>query len=245
MDETVVVVGGAGGIGECVVKEYRERGFPVVIGDINTERGHSIAGQYGARFVLVDVRDYDSVKDLSESVTREPVYHVVNLAGWALPEEFHPMNVADPSPLEDSVHLNLTGSLYLLNAFKPLLASQGGDKTYTVVSSINARQSWGLLAYSAAKAGLVGLVHSAAMELGKDGIRINAVMPGTVSSPISERHGDDRLKNYRRATALGRFTTPKEVAQTIFAVTHLMTSATGSTFLIDAGQTKATAHHAP
>ena len=110
------------------------------------------------------------------------IQHVVAIAGGALPEEKTGADVAD-LPLEvfrASLELNLVTAWITLRAALPHLRRADGDRSVTLTTSTDALASYGLPAYAAAKAGLIGLVDSLAGPLGGDGIRINAVAPGDV-----------------------------------------------------------------
>jgi NAD(P)-dependent dehydrogenase (short-subunit alcohol dehydrogenase family) len=105
----------------------------------------------------------------------------------------------------------------LIREFLPLLefghtrqAPDATDRSITLVSSINALRDYGLPAYSAAKAGMFGFIRAMAPELGTRGIRINAVVPGTVETGVQTQPKD--LQALRRNTALGRLTSPSDIA---------------------------------
>ncbi len=94
-------------------------------------------------------------------------------------------------------------------------------------------------AYSAAKAGLTGLMHGLVVPLGRDGIRVNVVAPGTIRTPRTERiwgHVDGHFERLEAGTALGRLGTPEDVARAYLAVIALLTHVTGTVLVVDGGQ---------
>lgn len=241
----VIVVGGAGDIGSTLVRHYRSMGVPVAIVDKKKPYQGSETNQ-GAPLHSV-IADVTRLEDLTSAQSELhdldwSVEHLVSLAGGALDDEFEPFANTRVATFEDSIALNLTSHLKILHSFLPILGSHntpsevGKDASITLVSSINALQDYGLPAYSAAKAGLLGLVRSLTTELGAQGIRINAVLPGTVPTTASAAQPKD-YEALRRGTALGRLTQPDDVADAIISVTHSMTAVTGQYLVVDCGQT--------
>jgi len=242
--ETMVITGGAGAIGSATVRLYAEKGNRVVIADINGEAGRGLADELGAdvSFVPIDIMDYASIAACARTVgdAGGTVTHLVSLAGGAYPEEALGKSILDISPqcISDTIDWNLKSHLYILREFLPLIKKDGGaNRTVTVVGSISALFSFGQPAYSSAKAGMLGLVRSVANELGASGIRINAVLPGTVPTGASLPFLSHFYEQLGRATSLGRVSSPEDIAGTIYAVTRYMTSVTGQHIVADAGQT--------
>jgi NAD(P)-dependent dehydrogenase (short-subunit alcohol dehydrogenase family) len=243
---SVIVVGGAGNIGSAVVARYLEAGIGVAMIDKEPSKTPPQPAQ-GVQFhqVLADVtRTEDLVRARSELDRLEwPAAHIVSMAGGALDPEFESLIDTDAQTIRHSIELNLTSHILLIREFLPMLGFDSvgrspatTDRSITLVSSINALRDYGLPAYSAAKAGLIGLVHAMASELGTHGIRINAVAPGTVRGPASRSQPKD-YDALRRNTALGRLAGPDDVADAILAMSHSMTAVTGQYLVVDCGQT--------
>jgi len=141
--------------------------------------------------------------------------------------------------MSKSIDLNLKSSFALMKELLPLLkADISTDRSITLISSICAKISVGQPAYSAAKAGLLGLVYGTTVELGKYNIRINAVLPGCVCTERCEKILKGYIEGMMKYTALGRLSTEEEIANTIYAVSHLMTAMTGQYVVADCGQSK-------
>ncbi len=236
----VLITGGAGGIGREIVAAMLARGFKVHVIDTDEVAGARLAEQYGhdrVRLYHVDVTDPEALTALAASVSQEMALdHIITLAGRALAEEWQGFAASPMSAIDRSVTLNLAGHLQTIHAFLPLMKKEG-DRSVLLVSSINALSDFGLPIYSAAKAGLVGFVNSSVGELGARGIRVNAILPGTVVTEATMTEPKD-FEKLLSTTALGRFVPAAEVAKCVAAVTCDLCSMTGQSLVLDAGQSK-------
>lgn len=235
--DNIVVIGGSGGIGSAVVSNYAARGHQVIIGDLDAEGAGKLINTYpqNVRYVDTNVCSASSRTFFFESLKQRgtTINHIVSLAGGA-GDEWGGLEATTHETIVQSVALNLISHICLVKESLPRFA-QEGDRSITLVSSINALGDFGLPAYSAAKAGLLGFVYACTTELGSKGIRINAVLPGTTPTPRTLKEPKD-FEKYKAGTALGRLTTPEEVANTIYALSHLMTATTGQYVVADCGQ---------
>lgn len=198
---------------------------------------HATASGY--RHVCLDVTDPHA---LESAVARiDVVHHLVCIAGGALDE---PALGDDPgrlSPqrLRDTLELNLVGPYTCVWAFLDTMRASSGDRSVTFTSTINAQRGIGLHGYAAAKAGLESLVRTLCGPLGADGIRVNAIAPGTVATPRTARawaHDPDHFPKLAATTALGRLPQPSEIADAYLAAMTL-THLSGQTITVDGGQT--------
>ena len=242
--EIVVITGGAGGIGSATVQKYAGPGRHIIIGDLNSEEGKKISkGSDGkVSYIHLDILDYESILNFARTIQQShgSVSHLISMAGGALPDETVGKGIESTSAecISRSIDLNLKSHLYLIKELLPLIRIDvSSNRTVTLISSINALFSFGQPAYSAAKAGMIGLVHALANELGGYNIRINAVLPGTTPTKTCHTFLESSFDELKNASALKRLSTPGEIANAIFAVTHLMTSVTGQYIVVDSGQT--------
>jgi NAD(P)-dependent dehydrogenase (short-subunit alcohol dehydrogenase family) len=241
---SVIVIGGAGGIGSAVVTTYLERRIDVAVVDKNASPKVTPPSDGGQlRNVVADVTEPGEIARVGAELAQLgwSFGHLVSLAGGALAVEFGSLTEIDASSIEQSVELNLTSHILLAREFLLLLRDtsapgQRPDRSITLVSSINALRDYGLPAYSAAKAGMFGFVYAMAAELGREGIRINAVVPGTVVTPATKMHQPKDFEALRRGSALGRLTRPDDVAAAVYAVSHTLTAVTGQQLVVDCGQ---------
>lgn len=240
--DQVVVTGAAGAIGTATVQRFLDYGFRVV--GLDTQPAVADVATSGYRGIVVDVRDEAALAGAVAAVADTgPLSHVIGVAGGALPEE--PATQDDPQTLpadvfRASVELNLTSQFLVLQALLPWLRASGmDDRSVALTSSFNGLSGQGMPAYSAAKAGLVGLMYALTGPLGRDGIRVNVVAPGTVRTPRTERIWGGAPGHFQRlesTTALGRLGTPDDVARTFLALATTLTHMTGQVLVVDGGQ---------
>lgn len=208
-----LVVGGASGLGAASAAALGAAGHRVVTGDL--------AGT-GAD-LDVDVIDEDAVAAAVDVVVAEHggLDVVVNSAGVSTL-----MRVVDHDAAEFRrvLDVNLTGGLLVLKHAARVMTAAGRGGAVVSIASLNARQpGTGMAAYCSAKAGLAMLTQVAALELGPSGIRVNAVSPGLVVTPLTAPAMDIAgvRDDYVENTPLGRAGTPEEVAE---AVVYLATA---------------------
>ena len=196
-----VVVGGASGIGAAVARALEADGCTVVVADLATEPA-------------VDVTDEPAVAALFERVLAEHgrVDVVVNSAGVST---LGLLTELDAAEFRRVVDVNLTGAFLVLKHAGRAVSDGGALVSLT---SLNARQpGTGMGAYCAAKAGLAMLTEVAALELAPRRVRVNAVSPGLVLTPLTAPAMDipDIEDDYLANTPLGRAGTPEEVAEAV------------------------------
>ncbi len=211
-DRKAVVIGGASGIGWASAKALVADGCRVTIADLNADGASARAAELGDPHTAahVDVTDEDSVQRLFDETG--PVDIVVNCAG------FSNVGMIVDMPVEDwrsVIDVCLTGS-FIVAKHAGRALGEGG--VLVSISSLNGRQpAAGMSAYCAAKAGLSMLTQVAALEFGPRGIRVNAVAPGFVHTPLTEPAAavpgvvDDYVDN----TALGRAGRPEDIAEAV------------------------------
>jgi NAD(P)-dependent dehydrogenase (short-subunit alcohol dehydrogenase family) len=211
-DRTALVIGGASGIGWATAQALAADGCRVTVADRNADGARSRAAELGDPHAAaeVEVTDEESVKRLFDQTG--PLDVVVNCAG------FSNVGMITDMPVEDFrsvVDVCLTGAFIVAKHAGRTLGDGG---VLVSISSLNGRQpAAGMSAYCAAKAGLSMLTQVAALELGPRGIRVNAVAPGFVHTPLTEPAAaipgvvDDYVDN----TALGRAGTPEDIANAV------------------------------
>lgn len=199
--QRAVVIGGASGIGWAVAKGLAVGGRQVTVADRNADGAEQRAAELGAPHDAagVDVTDEASVAALFERTGGVDI--VVNTAGF---EDFRAI-----------VDCCLAGGFIVMKHAGRQLRSGG---SLVSITSLNARLAApGMSAYCSAKAGLAMLTQVAALELGPRGIRVNAVSPGFVHTPLTElvTLADGVLEDYIENTPLGRVGVPEDVAEAV------------------------------
>jgi meso-butanediol dehydrogenase / (S,S)-butanediol dehydrogenase / diacetyl reductase len=236
----VLVTGAAGAIGSATVDAFLERGFYVVGMDRDAKVTRAKGFDYNG--IQVELEQEEAIIAAMRDVARiGNLAHIVGLAGGALPSETAEKGLLelDQASFAESIAANLVTQYAVVRAALPLLRVSEGDRSIALTSSFNALSGWGLPAYSAAKAGLIGLMHALTSPLGKEGIRINVVAPGTVRTPRTERlwgHEPGHFPGLESRSAIGRVGSPADVANAFVALATLLTHVTGQVLVVDGGQ---------
>lgn len=241
IDRTIIVSGAAGAIGTATVRRFLERDFTVLGVDL---RGSDNLGP-AHHHVIADLSDADITRSAIDGALENlpPAVHSIGIAGGALPEEPATQNdigAVDPSLFRASIDANLTTQFVFMQAvLRHMHRPLEGDRSITLTSSFNALSAHGMPAYSAAKAGIIGLMYGSLVPLGRIGIRINVVAPGTVRTPRTEHLWapvPDHFAKLEAAAALGRLAQPDDVARTFAALALEMPHVTGQVLVVDGGQ---------
>jgi NAD(P)-dependent dehydrogenase (short-subunit alcohol dehydrogenase family) len=241
--QVAYVTGGGSGIGEAIATTLARAGAAVAIADLSKESADRVAqaiGAAGGRAVAapVDIADRSSVAASREQVTAElgPVSILVNNAAVWMVKPFAEHSEEDSRRVVD---VTLHGTIAVTQAFLPDIVATRG--TIIMTSSDGARVGEPYLAvYAAAKAGVIGLVKSVAREVGKQGVRVNAVAPGTTRTPGSEAfiEGAGGAEKLARAYPLRRLGEPQDIANVVlFLASPLSSWMTGQVLSVSGGFT--------
>lgn len=238
-NKVAIVTGGASGIGEAIVKLFIKQGAKVVISDLNDALGLKLVDNIGdgnAIFIKADSSSAaDSKKIVDAAIENFGALHIaVNNAGIAGLSA----NVGD-YPIESwnqVININLNGVFYGMHYQLPEIEKVGGSiiNMASILGSVGFAQA---SAYSAAKHGVVGLTQSAAWEYGTKGIRINAVGPGFISTPLIDNSLDEESQAFLASQhAMQRLGTAQEVAELVLWLASDKASfVTGSYYPVDGG----------
>jgi NAD(P)-dependent dehydrogenase (short-subunit alcohol dehydrogenase family) len=194
-DSGALVAGGASGLGEATARHLHGAGAPVVIADLNQEKGDALVAELGegARFVKADVTDPDEVEAaVAAAAEAEGGLRIsICCAGVGWPEKIAGSKGPHQLlPFETVVRVNLIGTFNVLrfaaNAMLPNEPNEEGERGVCVnTASIAAFDGQiGQVAYSASKGGIVGMTLPAARDLARSGVRVNTIAPGTFDTPL-------------------------------------------------------------
>jgi NAD(P)-dependent dehydrogenase (short-subunit alcohol dehydrogenase family) len=226
--KVAVVTGGAHGIGLHTVNALAAGGASVWI--LDQETPTAVEG----RFRRVDVSDPDAVTVAMREINSPDI--VVANAGTCHPAE---LAATTHAQWERTLAINLSGVFHTVQAAAAMMKPRRRGSIVITASTNSFDGEASLIAYNASKAGLLGIVHTAANELGPYGIRVNAVCPGLIRTRLAQPQFDDPrfLKSYFQHIPLGRGGEPAEVAAAIaFLASDLASYITGTTLVIDGGQ---------
>ncbi len=211
-ERTAVVVGGASGIGKAVAHALAADGCRVIVADRNADGARSVATELGDphRAAAVEVTDETSVGALFDGAGDLDI--VVNTAGYSALGLITDLSADD---FRGVIDVCLNGAFLVIKHAAPRLHDGGAIVS---ISSLNGRQpAAAMSAYCAAKAGLSMLTQVAALELAPRGIRVNAVAPGFVHTPLTEPATQipGVVEEYVENTPLGRAGTPEDIADAV------------------------------
>lgn len=224
--KTAIVTGGASGIGRATALLLAEKGANVVVADLNEQDGRIVADQIGpdrALFIRTDVTDQVEVERLvSVAVARfGSLDYAVNAAGMVGPVV--PLVEYDTATWEKIVAVNLTSVFLCLKAEITQMQSQGTGGAIVNVSSALGLVGLGNVAgYTATKHAVAGLTKDVALEVGKYGIRVNGVAPGSTRTPmyVEFSGGTEEVEKALIASnhPIGRIAEPEDLARAIIAL---------------------------
>jgi NAD(P)-dependent dehydrogenase (short-subunit alcohol dehydrogenase family) len=242
--KVVLVTGGATGIGRATCLAFAEAGAGVVIGDVDrraAETAKAIEGQGGrALFVETDVVDPAAVNALvEETVSRFGGLHAAFNNAGILPPTC-PVHEVTDEDFDCIMAVDVKGVFNALRAEIRYMLANGGGAIVNTASVAGVIADPGMSAYVAAKHAVVGLTKAAAIEYATQAIRVNAIAPGLVHTPMTQRWLDDPdfCKILMAGMPAGRAARPEEIAGTVL---HLCSDAAsftnGQIAIIDGGQT--------
>lgn len=239
----VAAITGAGmGLGQAAASLFASEGARIVVGEIKEEEGRETVSHIenqGGEAVLVQM-DVRQGKD-AERLTRVAVDEygrldiLVNNVGVQINKD-----VVDTSEDEwDFVVDTNLKSMFLCSKYAVAQMRQQGGGNIICVSSLSGLVGNGLQAsYNASKHGVIGLVRSMAVDHAADNIRVNAVCPGSMNTPLTETIPEEKLAPYRDANLMKRFAAPGEIAKAVlFLASDEASFVTGSVLVADGGYT--------
>lgn len=231
--QTVVLTGGASGIGLACARLLCEAGARVFVADRNDPPGDVID------FVRTDVADDGSVRALADEVlARGGVPAVlVNAAGWDRTEPFVENSFEF---IETIVRINLLGAMKVTRAFLPAMVEAKDGRIVNVASDAGRVGSSGETAYASAKGGIIAFTKSLAREMARHGIRVNCVCPGPTDTPLFASLPETLRQALIRAIPFRRLAKPEEIADAIhFFASDRSEFITGQTLSVSGGLTMA------
>jgi len=242
--KTVLVTGGAQGIGQAIVEAFAWRGARVMIADLRLAQAQALAEDLCGRGCRVEAMEldlvnttavFDALKTIDQDWGRLDI--LVHNAGYF---PLTPFAQITPAVLERTLAVNLSALFWLTQAALPMFQRQGGGCVLVTSSVTGPRVAYpGLSHYAASKAGVNGFIRSAALELAGDGVRVNGVEPGMIATPAMGNLGDGQVNaDIASRVPLGRLGAAEDIAGAmLFLASDLAAYITGQTIVVDGGST--------
>ena len=237
--KVALVIGAARGIGEGIAARFAEEGAKLVIADTEAEAGRETAARLKALFVETDISRMDHAERAVKTAvdgfgTLDILVQNAGIYPWTLIENI------SPDEWDKVLAVNLKGTFLATRAALPhMKAQRSGRMVFT--SSITGPRvtSPGHGHYSASKAGINGFIKAAALEFSGYGITVNGIEPGNILTEGVKMHRSEAfIRSMEQAIPLGRLGTPRDIANcALFLVSEEASYITGSTIVVDGGQT--------
>jgi NAD(P)-dependent dehydrogenase (short-subunit alcohol dehydrogenase family) len=184
--KVALITGGASGIGEATVRLFVEEGAAVMLADLDDERGRRLAGELGSRagYVHADVSREAEIKAAVDETCKRfgQLDCIFNNAGYA--GVGGKIEDVSAEGFDATIGVLLRGVFLGMKHAAPVMKRQGSGSIISTASVAGLRTGLGPHVYSAAKAAVIHLTHSVAMELGESGVRVNCICPGGIATPI-------------------------------------------------------------
>lgn len=241
--KSAVITGGVRGIGKAIAEEFCRQGADVLLcyrsNDEAAAKTAEELKKYGTKVELLkgDVSRSEHAEEAAKKAMElfGRIDILVNNAGITKDKLLMRMTSTD---FDDVVQANLNGSFYFLKAIAPVMIKQKGGRIINISSIVGLRGNAGQVNYSASKAGIIGMTLSAAKELGKRGITVNAVAPGFIETDMTEILTADQKEKMLEMISLGRAGQSSDVARAVvFLASDQASYITGQVLGVDGGMT--------
>lgn len=240
--KTVVVTGGASGIGLATSKALAAVGADVIVTDLNATAGEAAAAEIRAsggkaRFHVLDVTKPASAAALAENIQNNggKLDILVNAAGWDIIE---PFMVNTPEYWDKIVAINFMGPVQVTRALLDLLIASGSGRIVNIASDAGRVGSSGEAVYAGAKGGIIAFTKSLAREMTRKQLRVNCVCPGPTDTPLFASQGEKIRDALTNAIPMKRLAKPSEIADAVvFFASDRSSFCTGQVLSVSGGLT--------
>jgi 3-oxoacyl-[acyl-carrier protein] reductase len=241
-DKVILITGASGGMGQAIAKKFSQDKAKLALNDITPTEGTlknlveelKKLGADKVKYYLADVSKYEEVEKVMAEIQKDygRLDVLVNNAGVIADRTLAKMTKEEWQKVID---VDLTGIFNCSKLALPLLIPNQG-KIISISSIVGQRGNFGQTNYAAAKAGIIGFTKSLSKEVGRFGVRVNAICPGLIETKMTETIPDQMREMIKRLTSLGRMGKPEEVASLIaFLASDESSFITGSIVNIDGG----------
>jgi 2-hydroxycyclohexanecarboxyl-CoA dehydrogenase len=244
-DRTVIVTGGASGIGRATALLLARQGARVVVGDIDEVGGRAVAAEAAGQNLAVEFRPLDltdsaSIEAFAATAQALPdgaIDGLVNAAGW---DRIEPFMQNPPEMWDRVIAINLMGAIRLTRHVLPAMIAAGHGKIVNISSDAGRVGSTGETVYAAAKGGVIAFTKSLAREMARHRINVNCVCPGPTDTPLFQRQPERMKEALTRAIPFRRIARPEEIADAVlFFLSSRSDYITGQVLSVSGGLTMA------
>lgn len=214
MSKHVIVTGAGSGIGRAIAEKLAGQGYRVTVNDLRPDAAKAVAEGIGG---LAKAGDVSNPAEVAEMVSVAEaafgaVTHLVNNAGFVHQARFTDLTVEN---WDKMIAVHLRGTFLCTQAVLKGMLARGSGCIVNVASQLGQIGGIELVHYSAAKAGIIGMTKALAREVSAQGVRVNAVAPGPINTPLVRALSEDWQRAKAAELPLGRFGEPEEVAETV------------------------------
>ncbi|MGU3575031.1 SDR family NAD(P)-dependent oxidoreductase [Brucellaceae bacterium C25G] len=240
---TALVTGGMSGIGQAIAQLFSASGAKVIVADISLENNDAPSDCPTGTAWFCDVSSEASVAELTHCIMtgEESLDILVNCAG--IPQSATPINEMSVEAWDRIMNVNVRSLFLMTRSFLPLLRAAKQASIINICSTVGVRPKAGLAAYAASKAAAIATTGALALELAKDGIRVNGINPGATETPMLSgfTHGravSDVVDSFANQIPMGKIIQPADIAgAALYLASDLARLVTGTTINVDGGRT--------
>ena len=236
LENKIAIITGAGrGIGKATAHQYSQEGATVIIAEFDEQSGQETANSIGGHFFKADISSQNSVNSLFEYVKTKfnRLNILVNNAGILNDSTLKKM---EPDQFDSVMNVNLRGTYLCGKAAANIMIEQKSGVILNAASVVAHNGNFGQTNYVASKTGVIGMTKVWARELGKDGIRVNAIAPGFIQTDMTANMPEKIIRMMGDKVPLRRWGKPEEVANAYtFLASNNASYITGTVLNVDGG----------
>ena len=234
-NKIAIITGGGRGIGKAIAKQYSEEGATVIIAEFDENSGKNTAEKIEGYFYKVDISDEDGVSSLFNYVKTNfsCLDILVNNAGIL---DDSTLKRLKPDQFDNVIDINLRGTYLCGKAAADIMVEQEKGVILNAASVVAHNGNFGQTNYVASKTGVIGMTKVWARELGKNGIRVNAVAPGFIKTDMTSQMPEKIIRMMEEKVPLKRWGQPEDVANVYtFLASDMASYITGTVLNVDGG----------
>lgn len=241
-NKVAVITGGSNGIGRATVDKFLAQGARVIIWDISAEKGKAVESELKSKgfdiyFQAVDTTNIDGVKSAAEEIIKKytKIDILINNAGITRDSTLLKMT---QEQWQTVIDVNLTGVYNCTRTIAPFMVESGSGVILTASSVVGLYGNFGQTNYSATKGGVIAMTKTWAKELGRKGVRVNAIAPGFILTDMVKAMPEEVLQKMAAKVPLQKLGEPEDIANIYaFLSSDEASYITGTTISVDGGIT--------